>query len=161
MAADTGAVWLPPRPAGPLVGVAGSVVEGTSLVVDSSVVVGSTVLVGAVVVGAVLGSTVVVGSVVLGCAVVGGVVTVGWVVARNVESAWVVVVPPPAEAGVPAADGGVVATGPLRGNGAVSGLVDGRSEVGGTWVPVAADAGAGGVGEVGSASPGARRGRGG
>jgi hypothetical protein len=157
VAADTGAVWLPPRPAGPVVVVAGSVVEGTSLVVDSSVVVGSTVLVGAVVVGAVVvGSTVVVGSVVLGCAVV----TVGWVVARNVESAWVVVVPP-AEAGVRAADGGVVATGPLRGNGAVWGLVDGRSEVGGTWVPVAADAGAGGVGEVGSASPGARRGRGG
>jgi hypothetical protein len=157
VAADTGAVWLPPRPAGPVVVVAGAVVEGTSLVVDSSVVVGSTVLVGAVVVGAVVvGSTVVVGSVVLGCAVV----TVGWVVARNVESAWVVVVPP-AGAGVRAADGGVVATGPLRGNGAVWGLVDGRSEVGGTWVPVAADAGAGGVGEVGSASPGARRGRGG
>jgi hypothetical protein len=160
VAADTGAVWLPPRPAGPVVVVAGSVVEGTSLVVGSSVVVGSTVLVGAVVVGAVVeGSTVVVGSVVLGCAVVGGVVTVGWVVARNVESAWVVV--PPAAAGVRAADGGVVATGPLRGNGAVSGLVDGRSEVGGTGVPVAADAGAGGVGEVGSASAGARRGRGG
>jgi hypothetical protein len=88
------------------------------------------------------------------------VVTVGRVVAMNVESAWMVVVPP-AVAGVRAGDGGVVATGPLCADGTVTGaVVDGRSEVGGSWV-VDADAGAGPVGEVGSATPGVRRGGGG
>jgi len=138
--------------------VAGSVVEGTALVVVvASVVVGATVVVGAVVAGAV----VVVGAVVVGWTVVVGVVTVGRVVAMNVESAWMVVVPP-AVAGVRAGDGGVVATGPLCADGTVTGaVVDGRSEVGGSWVVVDADAGAGPVGEVGSATPGVRRGGGG
>jgi hypothetical protein len=142
---------LPPTTAGPVVVVAGSVVEGTALVVVASVVVGSPVVVGAVVVGAV----------VVGWTVVVGVVTVGRVVAMNVESAWMVVVPP-AVAGVRAGDGGVVATGPLCADGTVTGaVVDGRSEVGGSWVVVDADAGAGPVGEVGSATPGVRRGGGG
>jgi hypothetical protein len=142
---------LPPTTAGPVVVVAGSVVEGTALVVVASVVVGATVVVGAVVVGAV----------VVGWTVVVGVVTVGRVVAMNVESAWMVVVPP-AVAGVRAGDGGVVATGPLCADGTVTGaVVDGRSEVGGSWVVVDADAGAGPVGEVGSATPGVRRGGGG
>jgi hypothetical protein len=155
VAADKGAVWLPPTTAGPVVVVAGSVVEGTALVVVASVVVGATVVVGAVVVG----WTVEVGAVV-GCTVVVGVVTVERVVAMNVESAWVVVVPP-ALAGVRAADGGVVATGPLRADDTVTGaVVDGRSEVGGSWVVVDADVGAGPVGEVGSATPGVRRGGG-
>jgi hypothetical protein len=142
---------LPPTIAGPVVVVVGSVVEGTALVVVASVVVGATVVVGAVVVGAV----------VVGWTVVVGVVTVGRVVAMNVESAWMVVVPP-AVAGVRAGDGGVVATGPLCADGTVTGaVVDGRSEVGGSWVVVDADAGAGPVGEVGSATPGVRRGGGG
>jgi hypothetical protein len=142
---------LPPTTAGPVVVVAGSVVEGTALVVVASVVVGSPVVVGAVVVGAV----------VVGWTMVVGVVTVEWVVAMNVESAWVVVVPP-AVAGVRAGDGGVVATGPLCADGTVTGaVVDGRSEVGGSWVVVDADVGAGRVGEVGSATPGVRRGGGG
>ena len=136
--------------------VAGSVVEGTALVVVvASVVVGSTVVVGAVVVGC----TVEVGAVV-GCTVVVGEVTVERVVVMNVEGAWVVAVPP-ALAGA-RADGGVVATGPLRADGTVSGaVVDGRSEVGGSRVVVDADVGAGRVGEVGSATPGVRRGGGG
>jgi hypothetical protein len=142
---------LPPTTAGPVVVVAGSVVEGTALVVVASVVVGATVVVGAVVVGAV----------VVGWTVEVGVATVGRVVAMNVESAWMVVVPP-AVAGVRAGDGGVVATGPLCADGTVTGaVVDGRSEVGGSWVVVDADAGAGPVGEVGSATPGVRRGGGG
>jgi hypothetical protein len=142
---------LPPTTAGPVVVVAGSVVEGTALVVVASVVVGATVVVDAVVVDAV----------VVGWTVVVGVVTVGRVVAMNVESAWMVVVPP-AVAGVRAGDGGVVATGPLCADGTVTGaVVGGRSEVGGSGVVVDADAGAGPVGEVGSATPGVRRGGGG
>jgi hypothetical protein len=148
VAAETGAVWLPRRIAGPVVVVAGPVVEGTPLVVVASVVVGCTVVVGAVV----------------GCTVVVGAVTVGWVVvAPNVDGAWVVVVPP-AVAGVPAVAGGVVAVGPLRANGTVSGVVaDGAGEVVGSReaVLVDVDVGAGSAGNVGGAAPGARRGGGG
>jgi hypothetical protein len=151
--AAEGAVWLPRRVAGP-------VVEGTALVVVASVVVGSTVVVGAVVVG----STVVVGAVVVGCTVVVGAVTVGWVVvAPDVDGAWVVVAPP-VVAGVPAVAGGVGVAGPLRSSGTVSGMVvDGAGEVVGSREAVLVDAevGAGSAGDVGGATPGARRGGGG
>jgi hypothetical protein len=145
--------------------VVGAVVVGAMLVVATSVVVDATVLVGTVVVGRVvvvdalvLGPAVVGGAVVVGPAVVGGAVTVGWVVAPTTEGAVVVVVSPTV-AGAWAVAGPVVVVGPLTARRPGFGVVEGEGVVvGSRGAVVDADVGAGLVGDVGSATPGTRRG---
>jgi hypothetical protein len=82
---------------------------------------------------------------------------------RAVESAWLVAVVPPIVASAPAEAGRAVVGGPPTASGPVSGVaVGGPGEVvGSRGVVVDADVGAGRVGEVGSATPGVRRGGGG
>jgi hypothetical protein len=177
VAAERLAGWLPCRMAGPVVVVTGPVVVGAVLVVGSvvgamvvvvtSVVVDATVLVGTVVVGGVvvvdalvLGPAVVDGAVVVGPAVVDGAVSVGWVVAPAVEGATAVDVLPPM-AGAWAVAGPVVVVGLLTPGRPGYVLVDGGGAVVGSRgavVVVDADVGAGCVDDVGSATPGARRG---
>jgi hypothetical protein len=181
VAAETPAGWLPARNAGPVVVVVaspvvvvagpvvvGAVVVGAMLVVATSVVVDATVLVGTVVVGRVvvvdalvLGPAVLGGAVVVGPAVVGGAVTVGWVVAPTVEGAVVGVVPPTV-AGTWAAADPVVVVGPLTARRPGFAVVEAGGAVGvsrgAVVVVVDADVGAGCVGDVGSATPGTRRG---
>ena len=119
-------------------------VVGATLVVDTSVVVDATVLVGAV----------------AGPAMVGGAVTMGWVVAATVEGAEVGVVPPTVADTWAAADPAVV-VGPLTARRPGFAVVEGGGAVVGSRgvvVVVDADVGAGCVGDVGSATPGTRRG---
>ena len=160
-AGETLVGWLPSRITGPVVVVAGPVVVGAALVVGPVVVVGP--LVGAmlvVVTSVVVDAAVVVGAVV-GPAVVDGAVTVGWVVvAARTEGAVVVVVPPTA-AGAWAVAGPVVVVGLLTARRPGLSVVEGEGVVVGSRgavVVVDADVGAGLVGIVGSATPGARRG---
>jgi hypothetical protein len=121
-------------------------------VVDTMLVVVTSVVVGAAVVGA---------AVVVGLAVVGGAVAVSWVVVASSEDERAVpVVAPPTLAGAGAVAGWAVVgllTAPCSGSGVVEGggaVVGSRSPV----VVVDAAVGAGLVGEVGSATPGVRRG---
>src|SRR5215218_9543571 len=154
-AGETLAGWLPSRITGPVVVVAGPVVVGAALVVGP-VVVGP--VVGAVVV--VVPSVVVDAAVVVGPAVVDGAVTVGWVVVAPRTEGAVVVVVPPTVAGAWAVAGPVVVVGLLTARRPGLGVVEGGGVVVGSRgaVVVDADEGAGLVGTVGSATPGARRG---
>ena len=143
------------------------------MVVAGPVVVGAVLVVGPVVVGPVVGAVlvvvpsvvvdaaVVVGAVVVGPAVVGGAVTVGWVVAPTVEGA-VVGVLRPTVAGAWAAADPVVVVGPLTARRPGFAVVEAGGAVGvsrgAVVVVVDADVGAGCVGDVGSATPGTRRG---
>ena len=160
-AGETLAGWLPSRITGPVVVVAGPVVVGAALVVGPVVVVGP--LVGAmlvVVTSVVVEAAVVVGAVVVGPAVVDGAVTLGWVVVARTEGAVVVVVPPTV-AGAWAVAGPVVVVGLLTARRPGLGVVEGGGVVVGSRgavVVVDVDVGAGLVGIVGSATPGARRG---
>jgi hypothetical protein len=162
VAAETPAGRLPGRITGPVVVVAAPVVVGPVVVVAGPVEVGAALVVGPVV-GAMLvvDTAVLVGAVVVGLAVVGGAVTVGWVVAPTTEGA-VVVVLPPTVAGAWAVAGPVVVVGLLTARRPGYVLVEGGGVVvgsrGAVVVVVDADVGAGLVGIVGSATPGARRG---
>jgi hypothetical protein len=159
-AGETPAGRLPGRITGPVVVVAAPVVVGP-VEVGAALVVGS--VVGAMVVvdtGVVVDATVLVGAVVAGPAVVGGAVTMGWVVAPTVEGAGAGVVPPTV-AGAWAVAGPVVVVGPLTARRPGFAVVEGGGAVGvsrGAVVVVDADVGAGCVGVVGIATPGARRG---
>jgi hypothetical protein len=171
VAAEMLAGWLPPRRssgrvvvvAGPVVldatvvvvgvwlVVVGPVVGGRLVVVDTMLVVGTRVVVGAAVVAA---------AVVGGLAVVGGVVAVSWVVVSEDEGA-VPLVAPPTLAGVEAVAGRAVVEGPLMAPCSGPGVVEGAGAVVVSRSPgvvVDAAVGAGWVGGVGSAAPGARRG---
>jgi hypothetical protein len=160
---ETPAGWLPPRPTGAIVVVAGWVVVGSMLVV---VVVGSVlVVVGPVVVGSALvvvsrvvvdstlevETAVVVGAVMVGSGAVLGVVTSGCVVSLGGGASDVARRP-------------AVVIGRLAPEGVVSGLlVGGEGAVAGSWVVVVVvvkdvDVGAGSTVMVGRATPGARRG---
>jgi len=135
-------------------------------------VVGAALVVGPVVVGPVVGAVVVVvpsvvvdaavvvGAVVVGPAVVDGAVTVGWVVVAPRTEGAVVVVVPPTVAGAWAVAGPVVVVGLLTARRPGLGVVEGGGVVVGSRgaVVVDADDGAGLVGTVGSATPGAGRG---
>ena len=165
--------WLPGRITAPVVVVAGSVVVdatvivvgvwlvvvgavvGGILVVDTMLVVGTRVVVGAAVVAA---AAVVVG----GLAVVGGAVAVDWVVvAASEDERAVPVVAPPTLAGAGAVADRVVVVAALAALGPGPGAVEGGGAVVGSRSPVVvvdAAVGAGLVGEVGSATPGAWRG---
>jgi hypothetical protein len=158
-AGETLAGWLPSRITGPVVVVAGPVVVGAALVVGP-VVVGPLVGAMLVVVTSVVVDAAVVDGAVVGPAVVDGAVTVGWVVAPTTEGAVVVVVPPTV-AGAWAVAGPVVVVGLLTARRPGFGVVEGEGVVVGSRgavVVVDADVGAGLVGIVGSATPGARRG---
>jgi hypothetical protein len=124
---------------GPVVGA--MLVEVTSVVVDADVVVGA---------------------VVVGPAVVDGAVTVGWVVVAARTEGAVVVVMPPTVAGAWGVAGPVVVVGLLTAGRPGFGVVEGGGVVvgsrGALVVVVDADVGAGCVGDVGSATPGTRRG---
>jgi hypothetical protein len=183
VAAERLAGWPPGRFAGPVVVVASSVVVGavvvvgpvvdamlvvvTSVVVDATVLVGTVVVGGAVVVDAlVLGPAVVAGAVVVGPAVVDDAIRVGWV-AATVEGATAVVVPPTV-AGAWAVADPVVVVGSLTPRRPGPGVVDGGGAAVGSRGAVVVvvvvvvvadvDVGAGCVGDVGSATPGTRRG---
>jgi hypothetical protein len=163
--------WLPGRSSGPVVVVAGPVVVdatvvvvGTTVVVVGPVVGGMLVVVGTmlvVVTSVVVGAAVVGTAVVVGLAVVDGAVAVSWVVVVSEDERAVSVVAPPTLAGA-----GVVAGRPVVGGLPVApcsgpGVVEGGGAVVGSRSPVVvvdAAVGAGPVGEVGSATPGARRG---
>jgi hypothetical protein len=131
-------------------------------------VVGAALVVGPVVVGPVVGAVLVVvpsvvvdAAVVVGPAVVDGAVTVGWVVVAPRTEKAVVVVVPPTVAGAWAVAGPVVVVGLLTARRPGLGVVEGGGVVVGSRgavVVVDADDGAGLVGTVGSATPGARRG---
>jgi hypothetical protein len=175
VAAETPAGRLPGRITGPVVVVAAPVVVGPVVVVAGPVEVGP-VEVGPVVVGAalvvgpvvgamlvvvtsvVVDATVLVGAVVVGPAVVGGAVTVGWVMAPTIQGA-VVGVLPPTVAGAWAGADRVVVVGPLPARRPGFPVVEGGGAVVVVVVVVVdADVGAGCVGDVGCATPGARRG---
>jgi len=174
VAAERLAGWLPGRSTGPVVVVAGPVVvDATVVVVGATVVVGARVVVGPVVGGMLVGDTmlVVVTSVVVGVAVVGAAVVVGLAVVDGaVAGSWVVLAPEdgravpvvaPTLAGAGAVAARVVVAGPLLAPCSGPGVVDGEVVVVGSRSPAVvleADVGAGRVGEVGSATPGARRG---
>ena len=181
VATETPAGRLPDRITGPVVVVAAPVVVGPVVVVAGPVEVGPVVVVAgpvevgaALVVGPVVGAmlvvdtsvvvdtAVLVGAVVVGPAVVGGAVTVGWVVAPTVEGA-VVGVLRPTVAGAWAAADPVVVVGPLTARRPGFAVVEAGGAVGVSRgvvvvVVVDADVGAGCVGDVGSATPGTRRG---
>jgi len=142
-------VWL--VVVGTRVVVVGPVVGGMLLVVGTMLVVGTRVVVGAVVVGA---------AVVVGLAVVGGAVAVSWVVVVSEDEDAVPVAAPPTLAGAGAVAGRAVVGGLLMAPCSGPGVVEGAGAVVGSRSPVVVDAavGAGLVGEVGSAPPGARRG---
>jgi hypothetical protein len=133
--------------------VVGPVVGGMLVVGDMAVlVVGTRVVVGAAVVGAV---------VVVALAVVDGAVAVSPVVVVSEDEGAVPVVAPPTLAGAGAVAGRAVVGGLLIAPWPGSGGVDGGGAVVGSWSPgvvVDAAVGAGLVGEVGSATPGGRRG---
>ena len=171
VAAETPAGRLPDRITGPVVVVAAPVVVGPVVVVAGPVEVGAELVVGPVVgamlvvsTSVVVDATVLVGAVVVGPAVVGGAVTVGWVVAPTVEGAVVGVLPPTVAGAWAAADRAVV-VGPLTARRPGFAVVEAGGAVGVSRgavvvvvVVVDADVGAGCVGEVGSATRGARRG---
>ena len=155
-AGETLAGWLPSRITGPVVVVAGPVVVGAALVVGP--VVGAVLV---IVPSVVVDAAVVVGAVVVGPAVVDGAVTVGWVVVAPRTERAVVVVVPPTVAGAWAVAGPVVVVGLLTARRPGFGVVEGGGAVVGSWgavVVVDVDVGAGLVGTVGRAKPGARRG---
>jgi hypothetical protein len=159
VAAETLAGWLPCRITGPVVVVASPVV-----VVAGPVVVGAALVVGPLV-GAMLvvvvDASVVGGTLVVDPAVVGGAVTMGWVVVTPRMEGAVVVVVPPTVAGAWAVAGPVVVVDPLTARRPGAGVVDGGGVVVGSRrvvVVLDADVGAGLVGNVGSATPGTRRG---
>ena len=168
VAAETPAGRLPDRITGPVVVVAAPVVVGPVVVDVGPVEVGAALVVGPVV-GAVLvvdtsvvvDATVLVSAVVVGPTVVGGAVTMGWVVAPTVEGA-VVGVLRPTVAGAWAVVGPVVVVGPLTARRPGFPVVEEGGAVvvsrGAVVVVVGADVGAGCVGDVGSATPGTRRG---
>ena len=162
VAAETFAGWLPGRTAGPVVVVAGPVVVGAAPVVVGLVVVVGPV-VGAmlvVVTSVVVDAAVVDGAVVVGPTVVDGAVMVGWVVVAARTEGAVTVVVPPTVAGAWAVAGPVVVVGVLTARRPGLGVVEGGGVVVGSRgavVVVDADVGAGLVGIVGSATPGARR----
>jgi hypothetical protein len=168
VAAERLAGWLPGRSTGPVVVVAGSVVVDATVVVVGAavVVVGARVVVGPVVGGRlvvgrmlVVGISVVVGvAVVVGLAVVDGAVEGSWVVLA--EDGRAVPVVAPLLAGAGAVAGRVVVAGPLMAPWSGPGVVDGEVVVVGSRSPVVVDAdvGAGSGDEVGSATPGTRRG---
>jgi hypothetical protein len=162
VAAETPAGWLPGRITGPVVMVVGPVVMGpVVVVVGAALVVGP--VVGAMLVvdtNVVVDATVLVGAVVVGPVVVDDAVTMGWVVAPTVEGAVVGVVPPTV-AGAWARAGPVVVVGPLTARRPGPGVGDGGGAVVGSRgvvVVLDTDVGAGLVGDVGSATPGAWRG---
>ena len=167
VAAETPAGRLPDRITGPVVVVAAPVVVGPVVVDVGPVEVGAALVVGPVVgamlvvdTSVVVDATVLVGAVVVGPAVVGGAVTMGWVVAATVEGAEVGVVPPTVADAWAAADPAVV-VGPLTARRPGFAVVEGGGAVVGSRgavVVVDADVGAGLIGNVDSATPGARRG---
>jgi hypothetical protein len=136
--------------------VVGPVVGGMPVVVDTMLVVVTRVVVGAAVVAAAV--------VVVGLAVVGGAVAMSWVVVVGSEDERAVpVVAPPTLAGAGAVAGRAVVGGLLMAPCSGPGVVEGGGAVVGSRSPVVlvvvdAAVGAGLVGEVGSATPGARRG---
>jgi hypothetical protein len=171
VAAEMLAGWLPGRSTGPVVVVVGPVevgatvvVVGTTVVVgpaeggmlvvvDTMLVVVTSVVVGVAVVGAVV--------VVVGLAVVDGAAAGSWVVVVVPEDERAVPVVAPTLAGAGAVAGRAVVAGPLMAPCSGPGVVDGEVVVVGSRslvVVVDAVVGAGRVGEVGSATPGARRG---
>jgi hypothetical protein len=161
VAAETPAGRLPDRITGPVVVVAAPVVVGP-VVVGAALVVGP--VVGAMLVvdtSVVVDATVLVSAVVVGPAVVGGAVTMGWVVAPTVEGA-VVGVLRPTVAGAWAGADRVVVVGPLTAPRPGFAVVEEGGAVvvsrGAVVVVVGADVGAGCAGDVGSATPGTRRG---
>jgi hypothetical protein len=169
--------WLPPRISGPVVVVVvvvagpvvvdatvvvvatrvvvvGPVVGGMLVVVDTMLVVGTRVVVGAAVVDA---------AVVVGLAVVDGAVAVSWVMVVSEDERAVPVVAPPTLAGAGAVAGRAVVGGRLMAPCSGPGVGEGGGAVVGSRSPVVvvvvdAAVGAGLVGEVGSATPGARGG---
>jgi hypothetical protein len=168
VATETPAGRLPDRITGPVVVVAAPVVVGPVVVVAGPVEVGAALVVGPVVgamlvvdTSVVVDTAVLVGAVVVGPAVVGGAVTVGWVVAPTVEGA-VVGVLRPTVAGAWAAADPVVVVGPLTARRPGFAVAEAGGAVGvsrgAVVVVVDADVGAGCVGDVGSATPGTRRG---
>ena len=167
VAAETPAGRLPDGITGPVVVVAAPVVVGPVVVGVGPVVVGAALVVGPVVgamlvvdTGVVVDATVLVGAVVVGPAVVGGAVTVGWVVAPTVEGA-VVGVLRPTVAGAWTVAGPVVVVGPLTARRPGFAVVEAEGAVGvsrcAVVVVLDTDVGAGLIGDVGSATPGARR----
>jgi hypothetical protein len=170
VAAEMLAGWLPGRIRGPVVVVAGPVVvDATVVVVGATLVVGPVVGGMLVVVGAMLVvvTRVVVGAAVVGAAVVGGLavvdgaVAVSWVVVASEDEGAVPVVAPPTLAGAGAVAGRAVVGGRLMAPCSGPGVVAGGGAVVGSRSPVVvvdAAVGAGLVGEVGSATPGVRRG---
>jgi hypothetical protein len=135
--------------------VVGPVVGGMPVVVDTMLVVVTRVVVGAAVVAAAV--------VVVGLAVVGGAVAMSWVmvVVGSEDERAVPVVAPPTLAGAGAVAGRAVVGGLLMAPCSGPGVVEGGGAVVGSRSPVVvvdAAVGAGLVGEVGSATPGARRG---
>jgi hypothetical protein len=184
VAAEMLAGWLPPRISGPVVVVV--VVVAGPVVVDATVVVGGwlvvvatrVVVVGPVVGGMlvvvdtmlVVGTRVVVGAavvdaaVVVGLAVVDGAVAVSWVMVVSEDERAVPVVAPPTLAGAGAVAGRAVVGGRLMAPCSGPGVGEGGGAVVGSRSPVVvvvvvdAAVGAGLVGEVGSATPGARGG---
>jgi hypothetical protein len=166
---ETLAGWLPCRIAAPVVVVASPVVVGATVVVVSAAlvvgpVVGARLVVvdGMLVVGTsvVVDAAVVDGAAVVDPTVVDGAVTVGWMVAPRTEGAVVVVVPP-SLAGAWTVAGLVVVVGLLTARRPRFGVVEGGGVVVGSraaLVVVDTDVGAGCVGTVGRATPGARRG---
>jgi hypothetical protein len=167
VATETPAGRLPDRITGPVVVVAAPVVVGPVVVVAGPVEVGAALVVGPVVgamlvvdTSVVVDTAVLVGAVVVGPAVVGGAVTVGWVVTPTVEGA-VVGVLRPTVAGAWAGADRVVVVGPLTAPRPGFAVVEEGGAVvvsRGAVVVVGADVGAGCAGDVGSATPGTRRG---
>jgi hypothetical protein len=164
--------WLPPRISGPVVVVVAGpvVVDATVVVVATRVVVvgpvvgGMLVVVGTmpvVVTRVVVGAAVVGTAVVGGLAVVDGAVAVSRVVVVSEDERALRVVAPPTLAGAGAVAGRAVVGGRLMAPCSGPGVVAGGGAVVGSRSPVVvvdAAVGAGLVGEVGSATPGARRG---
>jgi hypothetical protein len=152
--------------AGPVVVDATVVVVGVWLVVVGPVVGAMLVVVGTmlvVVTRVVVGAAVVAAAVVVGLAVVDGAVAVSWVVVVVVSEGEraVPVVAPPTLAGAGTGAGRAVVGGLLMAPCSGPGAVDGGGAVVGSRSPVVvvdAAVGAGLVGEVGSATPGGRRG---
>jgi hypothetical protein len=164
VAAEMLAGWLPARSTGPVVVVAGPVevdaavvvvgttvvvglVEGGMLVVDTMLVVGAAVVAAA--------------AVVVGLAVVDGAVAGSWVDWVGPEDERAVPVAAPTLAGAGVVAGRAVVAGPLMPPCSGPGVVDGEVVAVGSRSPVVvvdAAVGAGRVGEVGSATPGAWRG---
>jgi hypothetical protein len=166
VAAETPAGRLADRITGPVVVVTAPVVVGPVVVDVGPVEVGAALVVGPVVgamlvvdTSVVVDATVLVSAVVVGPAVVGGAVTMGWVVAPTVEGA-VVGVLRPTVAGAWAVAGPVVVVGPLTAPRPGFAVVEegGAVVVSRGVVVVGADVGSGCVGDVGSATPGTRRG---